>query len=157
MIKEILYLFLITLVPAIELRGSIPYGILFTDLHWFAVFIICLISNIILGVVFYLLIDFLLKYIILKIPFMHKLWKKYIARLQKKAEKPVERYGAWAVAFFIAIPLPGSGSISGGIIAYLFGLEKKKFFLANALGVFVAAILVTAIVLSGSSLFGVLH
>ena len=68
-------------------------------------------------------------------------------------KKSVEKYGEWAVALFIAIPLPGSGSYSGAIAAYVIGLSHKKFAIANLIGVIIAGILVTAIVLFGTEAF----
>ncbi|MBW2964479.1 hypothetical protein KY363_03390, partial [Candidatus Woesearchaeota archaeon] len=57
MIKEILILTLITFIPALELRASIPYGILKMHMHWLDVFLICVIANIILGIIIYFLLD----------------------------------------------------------------------------------------------------
>jgi uncharacterized membrane protein len=37
---------------------------------------------------------------------------------------------------FVLIPLPGTGVYGGAIAAYLFGIERKQAFLANAIGIF---------------------
>ena len=57
MIQEILELIGVTLLPGLELRASIPYGILQTELHWFMVFVICVVANILLGIIVYFLLD----------------------------------------------------------------------------------------------------
>ena len=57
MLKEIIILFLITLIPFIELRGSIPYGIGVLGLDWFIVFLIAVISNAFLGPLIYFLLN----------------------------------------------------------------------------------------------------
>ena len=49
------------------------------------------------------------------------------------------------IAIFVAVPLPGSGSWTGGLIAYLLGIGYKKFFIANTIGVIVAGIIITAL------------
>ena len=44
-IDPILVLIILTLVPALELRASIPYGILATSISWPLVFLICVATN----------------------------------------------------------------------------------------------------------------
>ena len=144
----IIELILITFVPALELRASIPYGIL-TGMDWWLVFIVCVIANIILGVVVYFLLDKFVD-LVTKIKFVDKIYTKVVERTQKKIEKQVERYGELGVAVFIGIPLPGSGVYTGALASYLLGLRYKKFIIAEVIGVFIAGIIVTLVVLSGS-------
>ena len=54
---------------------------------------------------------------------------------------------------FIGIPLPGSGVYSGALGSYLIGLKYKKFIIANIVGVVIAGIIVTLVVLSGNGIF----
>lgn len=138
--------------PALELRASIPYGILIAKINWFSVFLICVIANAVLGPVVFILID---KFIHLfqKIKAFDRLWTKIIERTQKKIHKYVEKYGVWGLSLFIAIPLPGSGSYTGAIAGYLLGFKLRKFIIANAIGVLIAGIIVTIIVLTGGEMF----
>ena len=55
------------------------------------------------------------------------LWNRYIERTQERISKGVEKYGEWAVAIFIGIPLPGSGVYTGAVASFLIGLNFKKF------------------------------
>lgn len=148
---EILKMIAITFIPTLELRASIPYGIFYSDFNWFQVFLICVISNIILGFVIYIFLEWIIKLMCIFKP-IEKLWKKYIDRTQHKISKGVEKYGEWAVAVFIGIPLPGSGVYTGAVAAFLIGLSYKKFIIANIIGVLIAGILVTLICLTGSNL-----
>jgi len=150
--NEILNIIWITFLPFLELRASIPYGVLKTDLHWFTIFSTAVISNIILGILIYYFLDKII-FIIKKIKFIEKFWDYYVEKTQKKIHKAVEKYGEWAVAVFIGIPLPGSGVYSGALAAYLIGLERKKFIIANIIGVLIAGILVTIISLTGAEAF----
>lgn len=152
--NEIINLIWITLLPFLELRASIPYGIIKGNLHWSIIFIICVITNIILGIIIYLLLDKIIT-IIKKIKFIEKLWDYYVEKTQKKIHQAVEKYGEWAVAIFIGIPLPGSGVYSGALASYLIGLERKKFIIANIIGVLIAGILVTIISLTGVEAFNI--
>ncbi|MBW2966898.1 hypothetical protein KY362_00270, partial [Candidatus Woesearchaeota archaeon] len=57
MIREILELIFITFLPFLELRASIPYGILKLQMNWIDVFIICVITNVLLGILIFFLLD----------------------------------------------------------------------------------------------------
>lgn len=155
MIIDIAKIILLTFIPTLELRASIPFGIIATEIHWLWVFIIAVISNILLGAVLYALLDIIIKQFT-KIRIINKLYCLYVKRTQKKINKYVEKYGELGIAFFIAVPLPGSGSYTGAMAAYLLGMKYRKFLLANTIGVLIAGTLVTIIVLSGISMLNIL-
>lgn len=136
-----------TLVPAMELRLSIPLGIIKMDMNWITVFLVAVITNIILGMVVFIFLELIIK-IVTAIPFIDKIWQKYVERTQRKIKQGVEKYGEWAIAIFIGIPLPGSGVYTGAVAAFLIGLDEKKFFVANIIGVLIAGVIVTALSLT---------
>ncbi|MBQ8528669.1 MAG: small multi-drug export protein [Clostridia bacterium] len=47
----------------------------------------------------------------------------------------------WALTLFVAIPLPGTGAWTGSLVAALFGLPKRKSFLAVTLGVLISGVI----------------
>ena len=147
-----LSLVLITLLPITELRASIPYGILALHMNWFYVFILCVVTNILLGLVLYLLIDKIVAVITYFRP-IDKWYRKYIEKKQERIRIYVDRYGYIGVAVFIGIPLPGSGVYTGALVSYLLGLEYKKFVIACIVGVLVAGTMMTLISLTGLGLF----
>ncbi|MDP7115766.1 MAG: small multi-drug export protein [Candidatus Woesearchaeota archaeon] len=151
MLNDLIVLILLTLTPALELRASIPYGII-VGLPWLLVFVVAVVTNIILGVVVYFILDKFM-HLLLKIGAVARIWEKIVARTQRKIEPYVEKYGEWGLALFIGIPLPGSGVYTGAIAAYLLGIDKKRFFGAVVGGVLIAGVLVTLIVVSGSEAF----
>jgi len=148
---EILKMVAITFLPALELRASIPYGIFGTDFHWSSVFIICVVANFIVGILIFIFLEWIIKLMCLIKP-IEALWKRYIDRTQKRISKGVEKYGEWAVAVFIGIPLPGSGVYTGAVASFLIGLNFKKFIVANLIGVIIAGVLVTLFCLTGFGL-----
>ncbi|MBT4823870.1 small multi-drug export protein [Candidatus Woesearchaeota archaeon] len=152
MLKEILELIGVTLLPGLELRASIPFGILQTELHWFSVFIICVIVNILLGIVVYFLLDKVV-HLFFFWEWFHRIYHKIVERAQKKVHKYVEKYGTIGLGLFIGIPLPGSGVYTGALGAYVLGFGYKRFIIASTIGVLIAGIIVTAIMLTGSELF----
>jgi uncharacterized membrane protein len=165
MLRNIAILFGITLLPAFELRASIPVGIFEgrldlpfglaiqgMGLPWPFVFAVCVISNAILGILLYPLIDRFI-HLLERIPLIGRFWEGFVSRAQRRIHPYVERWGAIGVALFVAVPLPGSGSYTGAVGAYVLGMSYRRFLFANTLGVALAGIAVTALVLTGSGLF----
>ena len=139
--EQILTIALFTLIPLLELRASIPIGI-GMGVPGPIVFITAVVANILLGPLIYIFLDkfihLLIRYKLFRVPY-----NKLVRRTQRRIHKKVEKYGEWAVALFIAVPLPGSGSYSGALAAYLIGLGYKKFIIANIIGVLIAGIIIT--------------
>lgn len=153
-INPILSIILLTLLPITELRASIPFGILGLGYPWFTVFMIAVITNILLGLLLYLIIDKII-WIATRIKIIDKLYNRYIEKTQRKIKRYTEKYGELGVAVFIGIPLPGSGVYTGSLVAYLLGLKYKKFLIANIIGVLIAATVVTIVTLTGGGIFSV--
>ena len=149
--NPIIELILITFIPALELRASIPYGIL-NGMDVFLVVLVCILANIILGMIVYFLLDKFV-HLVVKIKWIGKIYDKIVARTQHRIKKYVEKYGEFGIAVFIGIPLPGSGVYTGALAAYLIGLKYKKFIIANIIGVVIAGVIVTLVVVSGSGVF----
>lgn len=145
---------LLTLFPALELRASIPYGILVAREDWFPVVALAVVVNILLGPLLYFLFETLL-HLALRIRFIDRVWQHMILKTQKKIHPLVEKYGVWGLSVFIGIPLPGSGVYSGAVGGYLLGFTRKEFYISTVLGVLIAAALVTAVVLTGAEAFDI--
>ena len=148
--KAILSLIATTFIPGLELRASIPVGFFSSDIRsqlgLVGVVALCLVANIFVGVIVFALMSPIEKIFRKWGWFDRKVWPVF----EKKREKLrplVEKYGVWGVAVFIGVPLPGTGAYSGAVGAYLLNLDRKKFWLANFLGVLIACIAVTAICL----------
>jgi uncharacterized membrane protein len=76
-----------------------------------------------------------------------------VKRAQDKVQKEVAKYGTIGLSVFIGIPLPGTGVYTGAVGAYMLGFGYKRFMIANVLGVLMAGIIVTAVVLTGAEMF----
>ena len=145
---DIIYLFLITLVPALELRASIPYGIGILGIPWLSVFLICVLSNIILAFLVWFFVKYILQFL-LKIKFINKLYQKQVLKTQKKIQPCIKKYGKWGLVIFIGIPLPGSGVYTAGLAAYLLGFKMKNYIIASIIGIIIAGIIVTIVTVMG--------
>ena len=148
MIKAVVFLTLVTLVPALELRASIPIGIfgMSEDISWPVVVLVCIIANIILGWIVFWLLGPVFSFVRKWEWFDRNIWP-VLDKTRHRIHPYVEKYGELGVAFFIGIPLPGSGVYTGAFGAYLLGLEKRKFSIANVIGVLIAAAAVTMLCL----------
>ncbi|NLF86390.1 MAG: small multi-drug export protein [Lentisphaerae bacterium] len=137
-----------TLVPGLELRASIPIGFFQKDITASLgrplVVAACLVSNIVLGMLVFWLMGPAERLLRRWGWFDRRIWP-IIARAQHKLHPYVEKYGEWGVAVFIGVPLPGTGAYTGAFGSYLLGLDRRKFLIANALGVLMACVLVTAL------------
>jgi len=152
---DLLRLIFLTLLPFLELRASIPYGIFATDFSLLTIFLVCVITNILLAPVIYLFLDKLI-HIFLKIKVLNRIYQKTITKVQHKVKKYVDRYGILGLAIFIGIPLPGSGVYSGALGAYILGFKFRDFFKAAVLGVVIAGIIVMLISVMGNETFSFL-
>ena len=152
-IRDLIIIAVLTLFPFLELRASIPYGIA-VGYSWWVVFVVAVVFNIILAPIVYFFWKKLI-HLLRWIKFIDKLYHKTIKRVQKKSKKYVEKYGELGLAIFIGIPLPGSGVWSGALAANIFGLKFRKYLVASIIGVLIAGIMVTIIMVSGAEVFGV--
>lgn len=132
--------FIVSMVPLVELRGAVPLGIA-AGMAWHEVLPIALIGNI-LPIPFILLFaEKLLDWLGSLKPFAG-FTKWYRGKLDSKKDK-VTRYARIGLFLFVAIPLPGTGAWSGAAIASILKMPVRKAFVSIALGVITAGIIMT--------------
>lgn len=134
----------ISMLPFVELRGSIPVGILYFHMAPIPVFIISVFGNLI-PVPFILLFFERVEQWLRKYPRWASVMDRIFEKTRKKASKRIEEYEALALIAFVGIPLPGTGAWTGSLIAYLFGLDIKKSFFYVVVGVLIAGVAITLI------------
>ncbi len=133
-------IFIISLMPILELRGGLLAASLL-HVEYIRAAIICIIGNV-LPIPFVLL--FLEK--ILELFEKWNVTKKIVSWLEKKVDskrEQIDRYGYWGLVIFVGIPLPGTGAWTGSLLAVMLGLDKKKSFICILLGVLMAAIIMS--------------
>ena len=137
-----LIVFLISMVPLIELRGAIPYAVGF-HLPLLPSYVIAIIGNMIPVPIIYLFARRVLiwgkdKPVIGKfITFCLEKGEKGGKKLQAKAGRGL----FLALMLFVGIPLPGTGAWTGSLIASLLEFDIKKASLAILIGIIIAAII----------------
>ncbi len=129
-----LIVFIISLMPVLELRGGlIAASILGVDI-WKAI-PICIVGNI-------LPIPFILLFIEKIFEVMKNTrFVKLINRLEAKAEKGAQKimkHKTWGLFLFVGIPLPGTGAWTGSLVAALFHFKLRDAVLSILGGLILA-------------------
>ena len=132
------FIFLVSMVPLVELRGGLVIAKLL-DVGLLPANLICIIGNIVP-------IPFILLFIRRIFEFMkkHNILKKLVLKLEERAAKKskgAERGEFIFLLTFVGIPIPGTGAWTGSLIASLFKYDIKKASLAIFLGIIMAAII----------------
>ncbi|MGM9936338.1 MAG: COG2426 family protein [Candidatus Ornithomonoglobus sp.] len=133
--------FLISMIPLLELRGSIIVAGGILKLPFIQTFIAAVIGNM-------LPIPFILLFIEKIFEWMKKIrgLKKFPDWIEAKAMKKsaqIEKYGYLGLFLFVAIPLPGTGAWTGSLLAVLFGLKPAKSLMFIFLGVLTAGFIIS--------------
>ncbi|MFC1808649.1 COG2426 family protein [Candidatus Omnitrophota bacterium] len=135
--SEELAVFILAMLPISELRGAIPLAVLVFEFSFFKAICISFIGNLIPVLPILLFFDKIEK-LLRQTKFSNRCIDWFIHRAEKKSPM-VERLGAVGLMFFVAIPLPVTGAWTGSAIAFLLGLDVRKAFCYIALGVAIAA------------------
>jgi uncharacterized membrane protein len=135
-----LAVFVIAALPVIELRGAIPVGVSM-GLSPVDVAIISFLGSMI-PVPFILftirpIFNYLKKTRLFK-GVVHKLTDRTLSKNGNK----IQKYGAWGLLLFVAVPLPGTGVWSGSLLAALLDMRFKLAFPAILVGNFIAAVII---------------
>jgi len=129
--------------PFGEAKVGIPYAI-YNDVNIYLAFLVCFASNVLIFPIMTFFLDKLNRYF-----FRWRFYKKsaiYVGRKAKiGAGSSVQKYGFWGLLIFVMAPIPGTGVYAGTIAAYLFGIERKRAFLANTIGIFFSCVIVWTI------------
>lgn len=152
MLKKYLWIFLISMVPLIELRGAIPVsqGL---GLPLLESYIVCVIGNMIPVPIIFLFARKVLEWGADK-PIIGKFFTFCLEKGRKGGQKLQEKAGRGlfvALLLFVGIPLPGTGAWTGTLAASLLDMDFKSSVLAVLLGVLLAGVIMG---LASAGVFG---
>jgi len=145
--------FFIAMTPILELRGSIPVGILAYHLPWWEVLFWSVLGNFLpaLGILF--LAGSFHNWIEKTSGFFAGKWIKLLARAQKKFEGDYAKWGLIGLMIFIGVPLPGTGAWTGALAAFVLGIPVKKSWPYVLGGIIIASIAVVVLTAGADKLF----
>lgn len=146
MFKKYILVFLISMIPLIELRGAIPYAV-GIGLPKINSFIIAIIGNMVPVPIIYLFARKVLEWGKDK-----KLTGKFFTWCLIKGERGGKKLAAkagkglyWALFLFVGIPLPGTGAWTGTLAASILNMDFKKSVIAVMAGVLLAGLIMMAV------------
>lgn len=148
-IGQVFSTFFISMLPIVELRAGLPYGIAL-GLDYPLALAAAVLGNL-------LPVPFIIVFIRRIFMWMRKIFPKcdaLLTKLEKKAHlkgRVVQKYSAIGLCILVAIPLPGTGAWTGALVAALLDIRLKKAVPSIVLGVLIAAAIMTMLT------FGVIH
>ena len=138
-IKSELMVFLMAATPLIELRGSLPYGIIVLEMGYVHAYIISVIGSIIPCPLILWLLPPLLEF--LKTKKVLRDFAHWITNRNIRKSIKIKKYGLLGLFFLVAIPLPGTGVWTGSAVAVLLKLPFKSTLIVCLLGTMLAGLL----------------
>ncbi len=144
--------FLLSMTPFGELRASIPVGIAIYKMDPASVFFISVLGNIVAVLLVLMFLGFISTYLSRKSYLFNRFFAWLFTRTKDKHYAIIEKYGIYALAIFVAIPLPFTGGWTGVLIAFVFGIPFWQAFLSIGVGILIAGLLVLFVVQAGVAL-----
>jgi len=141
-----LTIFLVSMVPLIELRGAVIMAV-GMDMPYIPALIVCVVGNMLPVPVIYF---FARKFLIwgAKQRYIGKVCEFFLVKGEHAGQKLVAktgRYGLFlALLLFVGIPLPGTGAWTGTLGASFLDMGFKSTVVAVSLGVVLAGIIMAA-------------
>ena len=142
---------LVSMVPVVELRGGIPFGVAL-DLTFWQAFLAAVIGNLIP-------LPFIVVYIRRIFQWMRRHMPKLdrlVEALERKAHlkgRLVTKYKYLGLMIFVAIPLPGTGGWTGALVAAFLDMPLRRAIPAIALGILIAGFLILGLTYGFTALF----
>lgn len=148
---EFVLTLLVSMIPVVELRGGIPFGVA-AGLPVWAAYLAAVIGNL-------LPVPFIVVYIRRVFLFMRKHMPRLnslVDRMEEKAHlksASVLKYQYLGLALFVAIPLPGTGAWTGALVAAFLDMRLKNAMPSIAGGVLSAGLIISILSYGVKSIF----
>jgi uncharacterized membrane protein len=152
---EPLAVMLLGTLPIFELRGAIPFAIGVLDMPVLQAYVWAVLGNLLPLPFILLFLGPVTSWAESHWPGLHRFLERLFSHTRRRHTGRFDRWRDLALITFVAIPLPITGAWSGALAAFVFGVERRKAFALISVGVLIAGVIVTLVVVGGSSLFGV--
>ena len=141
---------LVSMVPVVELRGGIPFGVA-AGLPVWAAFLAAILGNLIPAPFIIVYIRRIFQWLRLRLPRLNSLVDKLEKKAHLKGQK-VSKYKYLGLAIFVAIPLPGTGAWTGALAAAFLDMPLRKAIPSIVAGVLTAGVVISIVTFGVSSL-----
>ena len=147
---EFIWTMLVSMVPVVELRGGIPFGVA-AGLPVWAAYLAAVIGNIIPA-------PFIIVYIRRIFQWMRRKLPRFNGVVDKLEEKAhlkgatVNKYKYLGLAIFVAIPLPGTGAWTGALAAAFLDMPLRRAIPSIVAGVLAAGVFISILTFGVASL-----
>ena len=142
---------LVSMVPVLELRSGIPWGVAMGLPHW-AAFLAAVVGNMIPIPFIIVYIRRTFKWMRRHMPRLDRLVDRLEARAHLKG-RTVSKYKYLGLMIFVAIPLPGTGGWTGALIAAFLDMRLRSALPSIFGGVLIAGFLITGLTYGFTSIF----
>lgn len=146
-----LAIILIAMLPIAELRLSIPIAILWFGFDPVTAYLLSVFGNMIPVVPLLLFLEpvsnFLRRWRLFDVFFT-----RLFTRTHHNHSARFEKYGTFALAMFVGVPLPVTGAWTGCAAAFVFGINFRHSMAAILAGVLLAGLIVTVLTVTGKAL-----
>lgn len=135
-------IFIISLLPILELRGGMIAATLF-GVPYVKALIICIIANIIP-------IPFILLFINKIFDWLKRFktagrFVNWLETRTLKRRKQIDKWGFLGLILFVGIPIPGTGAWTGALLASLLRIPVKRSSVAIGIGILLAAAIMSVV------------
>ena len=148
---EFLLTLLVSMVPVVELRGGIPFGVT-AGLPVWAAFLAAVIGNLIPVPFIIVYIRRIFQWMRRRIPKLNRMVDALERKAHLKGQK-VTKYKYLGLMLFVAIPLPGTGAWTGALAAAFLDMPLRKAIPSIFTGVLVAGLAISLLTFGVASLF----
>ena len=146
-----LHTLLMSMVPVVELRGAIPYGLAMGLDPW-PTYLAAVVGNMIPVPLIMVFIRRLFNWMRQRSAWLGQRVDWLEQRAERKSDL-VKRYALAGLIILVAIPLPGTGAWTGALVAALLDIRMRHALPAIFLGVVIAGAIVTTLTYGVVQLF----
>ena len=138
--------FLISMLPVVELRGAVPAGHLF-GMNPLVIYAVAVAGNMV-PMPFILLLLGPVSRFLMRFRLGKAFFEWLFARTRRKSGS-IEKYETLGLTLFVAIPLPVTGGWTGAMAAFLMGMKFHHAMWSILLGVMIAGVIMTVLCMMG--------
>lgn len=151
-IGEFCFTALVSMLPVVELRGGVPFGVAQGLPVWQA-FIAAVIGNMLPVPFIVIYIRRIFQWLRKRMPRLNRT----VDALERKAHlkgQTVTKYKYLGLVILVAIPLPGTGAWTGSLVAAFLDMRLGKALLSIFIGVLIAGIVISILTYGVAGLIG---